>query len=63
MHYAESDDFSVHITRQTMRSLPHDELALFLVLDGQTQCAYEGGEASTVSPGGFFLLNGQQPIR
>jgi len=61
MHYAESDGFSVHITRQTIGKSPLDELALFLVLDGQAQCVYEGGEAATVSRGGFFLLDGLWP--
>lgn len=61
MHYAESDGFSVHMTRQTIRKSPLDELALFLVLDGQAQCVYEGGEAATVGRGGFFLLDGLRP--
>lgn len=61
MHYAESDGFSVHRTRQTIRRSQLDELALFLVLDGQAQCVYEGGGAATVSRGGFFLLDGSRP--
>ncbi|MGB6103309.1 MAG: helix-turn-helix domain-containing protein [Pusillimonas sp.] len=61
MHYAESDGFSAHITKHTIRNLQFDELALILVLDGQAQCAYEGGEATTVGKGGFFLLDGLRP--
>lgn len=62
MHYAESDRFSVHITRRTIRHSLLDELALFLVLDGHVHCRYENDEAITVSQGGFFLLDGLRPM-
>src|SRR5690606_21696159 len=61
MHYAESDSFGARITKHSIRNSPFDELALFLVLDGQVQCVYEGEEAATVSRGGFFLLDGLRP--
>ena len=61
MHYAESDGFGAHITKQTIRDSPFDELALILVLDGQAQCLYEGGEAAIIGKGGFFLLDGLRP--
>jgi len=61
MHYAESDGFGVHITRQTIRKSPLDELALFLVLDGEAQCVYDEDEVATVGRGGFFLLDGLRP--
>ncbi|MDS1141192.1 helix-turn-helix domain-containing protein [Pusillimonas sp. SM2304] len=61
MHYTESDGLNVHLTAHTIRNAPFDELALILMLDGQAHCAYDGGEAATITKGGFFLLDGLHP--
>jgi len=61
MHYAESDGYGVRLTERAIRSLVCDELALILMLDGQARCTYGGGEAMTISKGGFFLLDGTYP--
>ncbi|SHI18553.1 helix-turn-helix domain-containing protein [Pollutimonas bauzanensis] len=61
MHYTEADGLSAHLTARSIRNASFDELTLILMLDGQAQCAYDGGEAATITKGGFFLLDGSHP--
>jgi len=61
MHYAESDAISAHLTAHTIRTAEVDELALMLMLDGQVQCTYERGKPTSITRGGFFLLDGTCP--
>lgn len=60
MHYAEMDGLHTYLTKRTIRNLVCDELSLFLLLAGQVGLAYGDGRASTVTQGGFFLLDGTQ---
>lgn len=61
MHYARSDAFNAHITRKTIRQASCDELALFLVLNGEIRLRYERDETASFARGDFFLLDGTRP--
>jgi len=52
MHYAVSDAYAVHLTKEAIRSAPFDELALFLMLKGRVRYAYEGSQETEVTAGG-----------
>lgn len=64
MHYAESDAYAAHLTRDTIRSAVFDELALFLMVKGKgkVRYAYEDSQEMEVGAGGFFLLDGSRPV-
>lgn len=59
MHYVVADGYQVHQPRHAIR----DELALFLMLEGQARVTYQDGTAWRVDTGGFFLLDGARTTK
>lgn len=62
LHYAESDAYAAHLTRDTIRTTEFDELALFLMVEGQAHYANEDGQEVEVGEGEFFLLDCSRPV-
>jgi len=54
MHHVVSNGYKVFQPRE----LIHDELALFLMLEGHADVLYQDGAAYRTAPGHFFLLDG-----
>lgn len=58
IHHAVADGYEVHRSAHGTQDNNHDELALFLMLDGEASVAYQDGALQRIKTGEFFILDG-----